>query len=198
MAALKDEVLAALAAVPSPTARRSPRPENFPTSSSPTARFSSPSPSMPRTCSNGRACASAPQAAVRALPGVESVMIALTAERGGGRRPCPLRSPDGEGASGAAGATSPRSALRRPPMAPGARPGEGAPHATGLGTAPPAFPASPRSSRSPPARAASASRRSRSISRSRFTTSVSRSASSMPTSTGRRCQNSSPSASGRR
>jgi ATP-binding protein involved in chromosome partitioning len=74
-----------------------------------------------------RECA---QAAVRALPGVESVMIALTAERTGG----------GAAAGGArAGATAPP---RRPPMAAaaGGRPGEGAPHAHGPAHGPAGIP----------------------------------------------------------
>jgi ATP-binding protein involved in chromosome partitioning len=95
------------------------------------------------------------QAAVRAVPGVESVMIALTAERGdgaGGRAPSQPSSASGGGLSGtsgggksesgAAGAVSPRSAPpRRSPMATGAgpaagaRPGEGAGHGPGHGPA---------------------------------------------------------------
>ena len=95
------------------------------------------------------------QAAVRAVPGVESVMIALTAERGdgaGGRAPSQPSSASGGGLSrtsgggksesGAAGAVLPRSApLQRSPMATGAgpaagaRPGEGAGHGPGHGPA---------------------------------------------------------------
>ena len=138
MAALKDEVLARLAAVPSPDGR--------PLTA--TGKLSD------ILVTDGKVFFSLTvdaahvqqwesvreraQAAVRALPGVESVMIALTAERGGGHAPHALSQPSpasggGKSESGAAGATSPRSALRRPPMAPGARPGEGAPHSHGPG-----------------------------------------------------------------
>ena len=62
----------------------------------------------------------------------------------------------------------------------------------------PASPASPRSLRWPPAKAASANRPPRSIWRSACAISGSKSAFSMPTSTAPRCQSFSPSASGRR
>ena len=119
MAALKDEVLAALAAVPSPDG----------TPLTATGKLSD------ILVTDGKVFFSLTvdaahvqqwesvreraQAAVRAVRGVESVMIALTAERAGG------------GAAGGArgGATAPP---RRPmAAAPGARPGEGAPHAHG-------------------------------------------------------------------
>ena len=120
MAALKDEVLAALAAVPSPDG----------TPLTATGKLSD------ILVTDGKVFFSLTvdaahvqqwesvreraQAAVRAVPGVESVMIALTAERAGG----------GAAAGGArGGATAPP---RRPmAAAPGARPGEGAPHAHG-------------------------------------------------------------------
>jgi ATP-binding protein involved in chromosome partitioning len=118
MSALKDEVLAALAAVPSPDG----------TPLTATGKLSD------ILVTDGKVFFSLTvdaahvqqwesvreraQAAVRAVPGVESVMIALTAERAGG---------------GAAG--GPRGAAtappRRPPPAAGVRPGEGAPHAHG-------------------------------------------------------------------
>jgi ATP-binding protein involved in chromosome partitioning len=118
MAALKDEVLAALAAVPSPDG----------TPLTATGKLSD------ILVTDGKVFFSLTvdaahvqqwesvreraQAAVRAVPGVESVMIALTAERAGG------------GAAGGprGGATAPP---RRPPPAAGVRPGEGAPHAHG-------------------------------------------------------------------
>ena len=118
MAALKDEVLAALAAVPSPDG----------TPLTATGKLSD------ILVTDGKVFFSLTvdaahvqqwesvreraQAAVRALPGVELVMIALTAERAGG------------GAAGGprGGATAPP---RRPPPAAGVRPGEGAPHAHG-------------------------------------------------------------------
>ena len=69
------------------------------------------------------------QAAVRALPGVESVMIALTAERAGG----------GAVAGGARGGTT--APPRRPTAAAaGGRPGEGAPHAHGPAHGPAGIP----------------------------------------------------------
>jgi len=118
MSALKDEVLAALAAVPSPDG----------TPLTATGKLSD------ILVTDGKVFFSLTvdaahvqqwesvreraQAAVRAVPGVESVMIALTAERAGG------------GAAGGprGGATAPP---RRPPPAAGVRPGEGAPHAHG-------------------------------------------------------------------
>ena len=107
--------------------------------------------------------------AVRAVPGVTSALVALTAER----------------KAGAAAARPAAGAARRARrMAAAARR--------------PACPASRRSSRSPPARAASANRPPRSISRSAWRRLGSRSASSTPTSTGRRCRSCSPSRSGRR
>src|SRR5580693_7767773 len=128
MSALKDEVLAALAAVPSPDG----------TPLTATGKLSD------ILVTDGKVFFSLTvdaahvqqwesvreraQAAVRALPGVESVMIALTDERAGGGGRWPL------------------------PRVPGRE--KGRPTRTGLRTAPPAFPASQRSSRSPPARAA--------------------------------------------
>jgi ATP-binding protein involved in chromosome partitioning len=118
MAALKDEVLAALASVPSPDG----------TPLTETGKLSD------ILVTDGKVFFSLTvdaahvqqwesvreraQAAVRAVPGVESVMIALTAERAGG------------GAAGGprGGATAPP---RRPPPAAGVRPGEGAPHTHG-------------------------------------------------------------------
>jgi ATP-binding protein involved in chromosome partitioning len=82
------------------------------------------------------------QAAVRAVPGVESVMVALTAERAGGRAPS-QPSPAGGGGLRETGAASPRSAPpRRPPPAPaaGGRPGESAPHGHGPGHGPAGIP----------------------------------------------------------
>ena len=83
-------------------------------------------------------------AAVRAVPGVKSVMVALTAERAGGAGTPP--------AAAAAG-----NAARRPASAPRAPPGR---------RRPPVFPASRRSLPSPQERAASANRRPPSIWRS--------------------------------
>ena len=120
MAALKDEVLAALAAVPSPDG----------TPLTATGKLSD------ILVTDGKVFFSLTvdaahvkqwesvreraQAAVRALPGVESVMIALTAERAGG----------GAAAGGARGGTT--APPRRPTAAAaGGRPGEGAPHAHG-------------------------------------------------------------------
>ena len=120
MAALKDEVLAALAAVPSPDG----------TPLTATGKLSD------ILVTDGKVFFSLTvdaahvqqwesvreraQAAVRALPGVESVMIALTAERAGG----------GAVAGGARGGTT--APPRRPTAAAaGGRPGEGAPHAHG-------------------------------------------------------------------
>jgi ATP-binding protein involved in chromosome partitioning len=84
------------------------------------------------------------QAAVRAVPGVESVMVALTAERAGGRAPSQPSPASGGGLreTGAAGAALPRTAppRRPPPMAPGARPGEGAPHSHGPAHGPTGIP----------------------------------------------------------
>src|SRR5690242_20667057 len=73
------------------------------------------------------------QAAVRALPGVKSVMIALTAERAGGRAasqssPAPRGAPVRGGAPGPAQGPA---AGARPGS--GARPGEGAAHGPGHG-----------------------------------------------------------------
>jgi ATP-binding protein involved in chromosome partitioning len=129
MAALKDEVLAALAAVPSPDG----------TPLTATGKLSD------ILVTDGKVFFSLTvdagdvqqwesvraraQAAVRALPGVESVMIALTAERAGGGA-----------AAGAArgGATAPP---RRPmAAAAGGRPGEGAPHAHGPAHGPAGIP----------------------------------------------------------
>jgi ATP-binding protein involved in chromosome partitioning len=142
MAALKDEVLARLAAVPSPDG----------TPLTATGKLSDILVtdgkvffSLTVDAANVQQWESVrerAQAAVRALPEVESVMIALTAERAGGRAPS-QPSPAGGGGkseSGAAGATSPRSAPRRPPMAPGARPGEGAPHSHGPAHGPAGIP----------------------------------------------------------
>jgi ATP-binding protein involved in chromosome partitioning len=131
MAALKDEVLAALAAVPSPDG----------TPLTATGKLSD------ILVTDGKVFFSITvdaahvkqwesvreraQAAVRAVPGVQSVMIALTAERAGG----------GAAAAGGArgGATSPQ---RRPPTAAaaGGRPGEGAPHAHGPAHGPAGIP----------------------------------------------------------
>jgi ATP-binding protein involved in chromosome partitioning len=82
------------------------------------------------------------QAAVRAVPGVESVMIALTAERGGGHAPhAPSQpSPASGGGKSESGAASPRTAPPRRPMAAGGRPGEGAPHAHGPAHGPAGIP----------------------------------------------------------
>src|SRR5580704_10896868 len=116
MSALKDEVLAALAAVPSPDGR--------PLTA--TGKLSD------ILVTDGKVFFSLTvdaahvqqwesvreraQAAVRALPGVESVMIALTAERAGGAA----------AAGGARGGTT--APPRRPTAAAaGGRPGEGAP-----------------------------------------------------------------------
>jgi ATP-binding protein involved in chromosome partitioning len=129
MAALKDEVLAALAAVPSPDG----------TSLTATGKLSD------ILVTDGKVFFSLTvdaahvkqwesvreraQAAVRALPGVESVMIALTAERAGG----------GAVAGGARGGTT--APPRRPTAAAaGGRPGEGAPHAHGPAHGPAGIP----------------------------------------------------------
>jgi ATP-binding protein involved in chromosome partitioning len=73
------------------------------------------------------------QAAVRAVPGVKSVMIALTAERAGGRAPS-QPSPASGGGRSESGAAAQRSAPpRRPPVSAGARAGEGAAHGPGHG-----------------------------------------------------------------
>jgi ATP-binding protein involved in chromosome partitioning len=85
------------------------------------------------------------QAAVRAVPGVESVMVVLTAERAGGRAPSQPSPASGGGLSerDAAGAASPRAAPppRRPPTAAaGGRPGEGAPHGHGPAHGPTGIP----------------------------------------------------------
>ena len=129
MAALKDEVLAALAAVPSPDG----------TPLTATGKLSD------ILVTDGKVFFSLTvdaahvkqwesvreraQAAVRALPGVESVMIALTAERAGG----------GAVAGGARGGTT--APPRRPTAAAaGGRPGEGAPHAHGPAHGPAGIP----------------------------------------------------------
>ena len=129
MAALKDEVLAALAAVPSPDG----------TLLTATGKLSD------ILVTDGKVFFSLTvdaahvkqwegvreraQAAVRALPGVESVMIALTAERAGG----------GAVAGGARGGTT--APPRRPTAAAaGGRPGEGAPHAHGPAHGPAGIP----------------------------------------------------------
>jgi ATP-binding protein involved in chromosome partitioning len=129
MAALKDEVLARLAAVPSPDGR--------PLTA--TGKLSD------ILVTDGKVFFSLTvdaahvqqwesvreraQAAVRALPGVESVMIALTAERAGG----------GAVAGGARGGTT--APPRRPTAAAaGGRPGEGAPHAHGPAHGPAGIP----------------------------------------------------------
>jgi ATP-binding protein involved in chromosome partitioning len=129
MAALKDEVLAALAAVPSPDG----------TPLTATGKLSD------ILVTDGKLFFSLTvdaahvkqwesvreraQAAVRALPGVESVMIALTAERAGG----------GAVAGGARGGTT--APPRRPTAAAaGGRPGEGAPHAHGPAHGPAGIP----------------------------------------------------------
>ena len=116
--------------------------------------------------------------AVRAVPGVQSVMIALTAERrqlAARRRAAP---------AAAARDSRRREAARMEPRR-GLRDRR-------------AFPALARSSRLRPAKAASANRPSRSILRLACATSGLRSAFSTPTFTGRRCQSSSPSAKSRR
>ena len=129
MSALKDEVLAALAAVPSPDG----------TPLTATGKLSD------ILVTDGKVFFSLTvdaahvkqwesvreraQAAVRALPGVESVMIALTAERAGG----------GAVAGGARGGTT--APPRRPTAAAaGGRPGEGAPHAHGPAHGPAGIP----------------------------------------------------------
>ena len=129
MAALKDEVLAALAAVPSPDG----------TPLTATGKLSD------ILVTDGKVFFSLTvdaahvkqwesvreraQAAVRALPGVELVMIALTAERAGG----------GAVAGGARGGTT--APPRRPTAAAaGGRPGEGAPHAHGPAHGPAGIP----------------------------------------------------------
>jgi ATP-binding protein involved in chromosome partitioning len=129
MATLKDEVLAALAAVPSPDG----------TPLTATGKLSD------ILVTDGKVFFSLTvdaahvkqwesvreraQAAVRALPGVESVMIALTAERAGG----------GAVAGGARGGTT--APPRRPTAAAaGGRPGEGAPHAHGPAHGPAGIP----------------------------------------------------------
>jgi ATP-binding protein involved in chromosome partitioning len=129
MSALKDEVLAALAAVPSPDG----------TPLTATGKLSD------ILVTDGKVFFSLTvdaahvqqwesvreraQAAVRAVPGVESVMIALTAERAGG----------GAVAGGARGGTT--APPRRPTAAAaGGRPGEGAPHAHGPAHGPAGIP----------------------------------------------------------
>jgi ATP-binding protein involved in chromosome partitioning len=129
MSALQDEVLAALAAVPSPDG----------TPLTATGKLSD------ILVTDGKVFFSLTvdaahvqqwesvreraQAAVRALPGVESVMIALTAERAGG----------GAAAGGARGGTT--APPRRPTAAAaGGRPGEGAPHAHGPAHGPAGIP----------------------------------------------------------
>ena len=106
------------------------------------------------------------EAAVRALPGIASVMVALTAER----------------TARAASAPAPRgrSLVRHPRPLPRPR---NAP------TAPPQFPASAPSSRSLPARAGSANPRRRSILRWACAISGSKWGFSMPTFTALRSQN---------
>ena len=111
------------------------------------------------------------EAAVRAIPGVTTAMVALTAERkpaAGAAAAAPHRHAPGR----AAGLGAPAAAQSRPRRCRGRR----------------KFPASPPSSRWPPARAASANRPPRSISRSACAISACASACSMPTSTGRRCR----------
>ena len=122
------------------------------------------------------------EAAVRAVPGVTSAMVALTAERAGGAaRPQPAQRPQ------------PRhSALRN------ARHRERRQIRANARLRRPAFPAWSRSSRSPQAKAASANRPPRSTSRSGCATSGSKLAFSTPTFTARRCRSSSPSARSRR
>jgi ATP-binding protein involved in chromosome partitioning len=75
------------------------------------------------------------QAAVRAVPGVKSVMIALTAERAGGRVPSQPSPASGGGKSESTAPAQTSAPPRRPPTAAGARAGEGAPRGPGHGPA---------------------------------------------------------------
>ena len=95
------------------------------------------------------------EAAIRAVPGVKSVMVALTAER------APGAPPGGRHGTAAAAPTG----GARPARAPGRKTRPGARSSFGA-LASPAFRASPRSLRLPPAKAVSANRPPRSIWRS--------------------------------
>ncbi len=114
----------------------------------------------------------AAEAAVRAIPGVTTAMVALTAERKAGSAPAPP--PPHRHAQGV-----PHVSSHRPPQQP--------PRARRCRSSR-KFPALPRSSRWPPARAGSANRPRRSIWRSACAISVCGSACSTPTSTDRRCR----------
>jgi ATP-binding protein involved in chromosome partitioning len=118
MAALKDEVLAALAAVPSPDGKPLTATGKLSDILVTDGKVFFSMTVDAAHVQQWESVRERAQAAVRALPGVESVMIALTAERGGGAA---AGGPRG-------GATAPP---RRPPPAAGVRPGEGAPHAHG-------------------------------------------------------------------
>ena len=127
MAALKDEVLAALAAVPSPDGRPLTATGKLSDILVTDGKVFFSMTVDAAHVQQWESVRERAQAAVRALPGVESVMIALTAERGGGAA---AGGPRG-------GATAPP---RRPPPAAGGRPGEGAPHAHGPAHGPAGIP----------------------------------------------------------
>jgi ATP-binding protein involved in chromosome partitioning len=133
MADLKDEVLATLAAVPSPDGRpltASGKLSDIVVTDGKVFFSVTVDAAQVQQWESVRERA---QAAVRAVPGVKSVMIALTAERAGGRAPS-QPSPASGGGQSESGAAAQRSAPpRRPPVSAGARAGEGAAHGPGHG-----------------------------------------------------------------